>query len=400
MPRIARELTILAAKKIKKQGLHAVGGVAGLYLQVGESGAKSWILRASVAGKRRDIGLGGFEEVELAAARDKARELRRQIKVGVDPIAAKREQVSAAEAERRKAMTFRQAAEKYVLAKQTEWKNAKHAAQWQATLENFCFPVIGKLEPKSIELAHILRILEPHWQTKTETMTRVRGRIEAVLDWCSVRGLRSGDNPARWRGCLDKVLPAPGKIARAVHHRALAWADLPAFVAKLQKREGMAAKALEFLILTAARSGEVRGATWEEIDLKEKIWTISAGRMKAGREHRVPLSEATLKILKALPRFEGNKFIFPAARGGQLSDMALTALLRRMEAGCVAHGFRSTFRDWAGEATNYPREVAEAALAHSNGNKVEAAYLRTSFFDKRREMMNEWSAFFFSGGEE
>ncbi len=393
MPRKAKELSALEVGRLKAPGRYPVGGVAGLCLKVTPTGARSWVLRVMVAGKRRDAGLGGYPDVPLAQAREKAREARDKIERGVDPIAERAAAHSALMASRGAETTFEEAARRFIEAKSPEWGNAKHAAQWGATLETYAFPVIGKLQVRDVTLAHIVKILEPIWTKKTETATRVRGRIESVLDWATVRGYRHGDNPARWRGHLDKVLPKPTKVSKVEHHSALPVAAVGAFVVELRKREGMAARALEFAILTAARSGEVRGATWPEIDLANRVWTIPGERMKAGREHRVPLSDAAADLLEKLPRFPGTDVVFVAPRGGVLSDMSLTAVMRRMEVDAVPHGFRSTFRDWAAEHTNYPREVAEMALAHTITDKVEAAYRRGDLFEKRRRMMDDWAKF-------
>jgi integrase len=326
-------------------------------------------------------------------AREKARKAREDIVQGVDPIAQRAAAASALQAARGAETTFEQAARKFIESKSPEWKNAKHAAQWTATLETYAFPIIGSLQVRDVVLAHIVKILEPIWTTKTETATRLRGRIENVLDWATVRGYRNGENPARWKGHLDKILPKPGKVAKVEHHSALPVDAIGTFMVELRKREGIAARALEFAILTAARSGEVRGATWAEVDLYAGVWTIPGDRMKAGREHRVPLSEGAIKLLQALPRFSHTDLIFVAPRGGVLSDMTLTAVMRRMKVGAVPHGFRSTFRDWAAERTAYPRDVAEMALAHAIGDKVEAAYRRGDLFEKRRRMMADWDSF-------
>jgi len=346
-----------------------------------------------VAGKRRDMGLGGFPDVTMAQAREKAREARATIEKGIDPIAERAAARSTLAASRGAAITFEEAARKYITAKSPEWKNIKHGQQWANTLEAYAFPVVGKLACADIALPHVLKILEPIWTTKTETATRLRGRIESVLDWATVRGFRKGENPARWKGHLDKILPAPGKVAKVEHHEAVTLDDLGAFVRDLRQREGIAARALEFLILTAVRSGEVRGALWSEIDVAGRVWTIPPERMKASKEHRVPLSDEALRLLETLPRFAGNDLVFPSPRGLVMSDMTLTAVMRRMKREEVPHGFRSTFRDWAAERTNYPREVAEMALAHAIGNAVEASYRRGDLFEKRARMMQEWAKF-------
>lgn len=393
MARKASELGALVVSRLREPGLHAVGGVSGLYLQVVASGARSWILRATIGGKRRDMGLGGFPDVTLAIAREKAREARAKIEQGADPILERERALSVLRAEQAKSMTFEAAALALIDAKSDEWRNAKHRAQWSASLETYAYPIIGKLQVGDVGQAHVLNVLQPIWKDKTETANRLRGRIEQVLDWARVRGFREGENPARWRGHLDKLLPAPAKIARVVHHRALTIDAMPNFMGDLRQRKGIAPRALEFLVLTAARSGEVRGATWSEIDMGAAVWTVPAERMKAHKEHRVPLSPQALALLASLPRIDGNELVFPAPRGGVLSDMTLTAVMRRMELDAVPHGMRSTFRDWTAERTNYPREVAEMALAHTIGNAVEAAYRRGDLFTKRAEMMAAWSIF-------
>lgn len=393
MPKIAKELSAIEVGRLKAPGLHAVGGVAGLHLQVKEAGARTWVLRIMIGGKRRDMGLGGFPTVPLAQAREKAREARATIEKGIDPIAQRTAARSALAASRGAAVTFAEAARQFITAKSPEWKNAKHGQQWTNTLETYAFPVVGKLACTDIALPHVLKILEPIWTTKTETATRLRGRIESVLDWATVRGFRKGENPARWKGHLDKILPAPGKVAKIDHHEAVTLDDLGAFVRDLRQRDGIAAQALEFLILTAARSGEVRGATWAEIDMAGRVWTIPPERMKASKEHRVPLSDAAMRLLESIPRIAGNDLVFPSPRGLVLSDMTLTAVMRRMKRDEVPHGFRSTFRDWAAERTNYPREVAEMALAHAIGNAVEAAYRRGDLLEKRAKMMQDWAKF-------
>lgn len=288
---------------------------------------------------------------------------------------------------------FQQCAEHYIEAKRAGWKNAKHAAQWGATLTQYAFPIIGTLNVADVTLPHVLKILEPIWTTKTETASRLRGRIQSVLDYATARGYRTGDNPARWTGHLKELLPAPGKVARVEHHAALPWQEVGAFMAELRQQAGMGARALELAILTAARSGEVRGATWAEVDLAQAVWTIPANRMKARKEHRVPLSAEAVELLRTLPRIAGSELLFPNSKGAALSDMTLSAVLKRMGRAVTAHGFRSTFRDWAGECTAYPREVIEHALAHQLRDRAEAAYARGTLFDKRRRLMAEWAQF-------
>jgi len=392
MARKARELAAIEVGRLNTPGLHAVGGVAGLALQVTGTGARSWILRAMVGGKRRDMGLGGFPDVTLAGAKEKAREKRDQIDKGIDPIEDRRAKKSALAAAVAGAMTFSDAASAYIAVKEAGWKNAKHGDQWRNTLATYADPIIGKVYVGSIEKEHILKILSPIWTTKTETASRLRGRIESVLDWATVSGYRKGENPARWRGHLDVLLAAPNDVRAVEHHAALDWREVGAFMAALREREGMAARMLEFAILTAARSGEVRGATWAEFDLPGAVWTIPAGRMKAKKEHRIPLSDPAVKLLEALPR--DSDIVFQSPTGKQFSDAAITKLLERMgRSDITGHGFRSSFRDWAGETTAYPREVIEHALAHQLKDKAEAAYARGSMFEKRRRLMDEWAKF-------
>jgi integrase len=350
-----------------------------------------------VGGKRRDMGLGGFPDVTLAGAKEAARSARLKIKNGIDPIEEGKAKRSALYAARAAAMTFSEASAAYIAVKEAEWSNDKHAAQWRNTLATYADPVIGNILVRDVEQSHILRVLEPIWLTKTETATRLRGRIENVLDWARVRGYRDGENPARWRGHLDKLLAKPGKVQTVEHHPALGFDDLGAFMVLLRQQEGMGARALEFAILTAARSGEVRGATWGEVDLTDATWTVPASRMKMKKEHRAALNDEAVALLKTLPRNaepRTDDLLFPNSKGGILSDMTLTAVLRRMgRSDITAHGFRSTFRDWASERTNYPRDVVEMALAHAIGDKVEAAYRRGDLFEKRRRLMREWGKF-------
>ena len=409
MAKKSKELSALEVGRINEIGYHHVGGVAGLVMQVTKTRTKSWLLRVLVGGKRREIGLGGFPDVTLAGAREKARELREKIKDGIDPVAERQAARSALAAAIASALNFQQAAEKYIAANETGWTSDKHRKQWTSSLEAYAYPKIGQLPCSAIETAHLVSILEPIWNTKTETASRLRGRIESVLAWATVRGYRKGENPARWKNHLDQILPARNKVQKVVHHSALDYRDIGAFVAALREVEGMGARALEFAILTAARSGEVRGATWNEIDRDAGLWIVPAERMKAEKEHAIPLSDEALALLDNLPRMAGCDLIFPNASNGVLSDMTLTAVIRRMNethvkaagagwkdrAGKIitAHGFRSTFRDWAGETTAFPREVIEHALAHQLSDKAEAAYQRGTLLDKRRRLMAEWARF-------
>ncbi|MGF6213035.1 tyrosine-type recombinase/integrase [Comamonas sp. 4034] len=392
MPKIAKQLSDRAVAALKTEGRHAVGGVAGLHLRI-SAAHRGWVLRVKVGDARKDIGLGAYPIVGLAEARERAWKVHESIREGRDPVAPRRQQRQALLAQASTEKTFRWCTEEFLKAKSSEWKNAKHRQQWENTLETYAMPCLGKLSVSLIDLPHVLTCLEPIWSTKNETASRLRGRIESILDWATVRKYRAGDNPARWKGHLDKVLAAPSKIQKVEHHRALAVDDMPPFIATLRTRPGIAARALEFAILTAARSGEVRGAIWGEFDFKNAIWTIPAERMKAGAEHRVPLSTSALKLLQSLPRVADLELLFPGTKGQILSDMTMTAVMRRMNVAAVPHGFRSTFRDWAGEKTNFPRELAEQALAHTLESKVEAAYRRGDALDKRRGMMNSWADF-------
>lgn len=392
MPRKAKELSALEVSRLKTPGLWSVGGVAGLYLQVGTSGARSWILRVVVAKKRRDHGLGGYPDVTLAMVKEKARRARESIEQGQDPIAQRKQAISAAIAQQATDKTFEQAALAYIEAHSDGWKSAKHRAQWGATLKTYAFPTIGRLLVRDVGQVQVLNVLEKIWRTKTETASRLRGRIESVLSWATVRGYRIGENPARWKGHLDQLLPAPGKIKKVKHHPALPISQVGEVLKLLRHQSGIAPRALEFTILTAGRSGEILGAKWEEIDLDLKIWVIPGERMKGGREHRVPLSEQAIRILAPLYKNMPG-LVFCAPRGGQISDMGMTAVLRRMNVDAVPHGFRSTFRDWAGECTAHSRDMAEQALAHTIPNAVEAAYRRGDMLEKRRHMMQDWAAF-------
>jgi len=392
MPKKAKELSAIEVSRLAAPGMHFVGGVAGLALQVLPSGGRTWVLRATIGTKRRDMGLGGFPDVTLARAREIARQKRELIAEGEDPIEARRVAQSRLRAEQVAAVTFEEAALAYIKAQEPGWRNAKHAQQWRNTLQTYAFPKLGRMLARDIELPHILAVLEPIWQEKTETATRVRSRMELVLDWATARGYRQGLNPARWRGHLDKLLPKPSKVSTVEHHPALPVSEMGAFMVRLREQHGAGARALEFAILTAARSGEVRGATWGEIDLRAGVWKIPAGRMKAGKEHRVPLSQEAIRVLKGQPQGNGAALVFPAPRvDGPLSDMTLSAVLRRMGVKAVPHGFRSTFRDWASERTSYPGDMAEMALAHAINDKTEAAYRRGDMFEKRRQMMSDWA---------
>jgi integrase len=397
MARKIEQLTALTVSRAKKRGYLADGG--GLYLQISASGAKSWVFRFRENGRLREAGLGPVHTVTLAKARERAHEYRNLRLDGIDPIAERQAGQLRAKLEAARAMTFKQCAEAYIEAHKGSWKNDKHAAQWPSTLETYAYPVFGDLSVQTIDVALVTKAVEPIWKTKTETASRLRGRIERVLDWATVRGYRQGDNPARWRGHLETLLPQRAKVQKVQHHAALPYAEIGAFMAALRGQDGTAASALEFLILTATRTGEVIGATWDEIDPGAAVWTIPPDRMKAGKEHRVPLSKPALAVLTRLrdgaPDAAPGTFVFPGLKAGKpLSNMAMLKLLERMDrSDLTVHGFRSTFRDWAAERTNFPREVAEHALAHSLPDKVEAAYRRGDLFEKRRQIMDAWARF-------
>jgi integrase len=400
MPRkLSNALTPLTVKNAKP-GRHADGG--GLHLLVKETGARSWVYRFMLKGKARDLGLGtaGPEGISLAVARDLASALRLKVKAGIDPLAERQREAAQAVAAAQEAaiagVTFKAVAEAYIKANEASWRNGKHRQQWRNTLASYVYPVIGELPVAEISTAHVLKILEPIWQDKPETASRIRGRIETVLDAAKARGYREGENPARWRGHIAQILPARSRLKRG-HHKAMPYEVIPAFTAKLREREAMAALALEFVILTAARTSEVLGATWDEVDLDKAVWIIPASRMKAGNEHRVPLSPRAVEILEAVKPLD-KASLFPADKSGKLSTMAMSMLLRRMRVDCTVHGFRSGFRDWAAECTGYPHEVCEMALAHVIGNKSEAAYRRGDLFDKRRRLMADWATYCASGG--
>jgi integrase len=413
MPKRAKEMGALDVKRLDVPGLHAVGGVAGLCLDISSTGAKSWILRTMIGAKRRNIGLGAFPDVSLADARIKAKAARAKIEQGVDPIVERKLARLALLASQKPVLTFDMAAEEFMTSKKlAEFRNEKHAKQWRATLKTYASPIIGAKAVDQIVLSDILDVLKPIWGTKNETASRLRARIEAVLSWATVSGHRSGDNPARWAGNLKEMLPSPGKTTKVEGHPALAIDDVPAWFMRLRQRDGMGARALEFLVLVAGRSGEIRGATWSEIDMVEKIWTIPAARMKADREHRVPLTSAAIQILDGLDRYHDCPLVFPSVQGKVMSDMTLSAVMRRMQESEIAaerkgwldprsgspavpHGIRSTFKDWASDRTDYPSDMSEVALAHSVGTRVEQAYRRSDMIEKRRLMMDDWARFVF-----
>lgn len=405
-----RALSARFVETVTEPGKHFDG--QGLFLRVAKNGAKQWVQRITIRGKRTELGLGSPPAVSLATARKMALDNRGKAMLGGDPLAEKRKA--------REGMTFAEAMDRYLTAKIDEFRSDKHRKQWRSTLDTYAAPILGPKMVSEITVQDVLRVLEPIWRDKTETASRLRGRIESVLSWATVAGHRAGDNPARWKGNLSETLPKPSKVAKSENQPALALGDVAAWWTELTQRDGMAARALEFLTLTAARSGEVRGMTWDEIHFggaatsaasatHRAVWTIPAGRMKNGRPHRVPLTAEAAKVLKALPRLDGSEFVFFAPRGGMLSDMTISSVMRRMQeskvkAGepgyldpmskrpAVPHGLRSTFRQWAAER-GYPRDMAEIALAHFIGSEVERAYQRSDMLDRRRDMMVAWSGF-------
>jgi integrase len=382
-------------RTLTKPGTYGDG--AGLYLQVRGPANRSWLYRFKLYGKAHLMGLGTTDDVSLAEARNAAADARKLVRQGSNPIDQRR--TARAENSAQASLTFTQVADAYITAHERSWRNAKHRQQWRNTLHTYADPMLGRLSVAQVTVGDVMRVLEPMWHEKTETASRLRGRIEAVLDYARARGWRSGENPARWRGHLDNLLPARSKIARVEHHTALPWREIGAFMSALANEQGVSALALRFAILMAARTGEVIGARWSEIDMAESVWTVPAGRMKASREHRVPLSDGALAVLREVaklrthPNVDG--FVFPGGKPGKpLSSMALLMLLRRMGRGdLTVHGFRSTFRDWCAETTNYPREVAEAALAHTLRDRTEAAYQRGDMMEKRRRLMADWATF-------
>ncbi|WP_439574928.1 tyrosine-type recombinase/integrase [Phreatobacter sp.] len=384
-------LTALKIAALSTPGRYGDGG--GLYLQVAKGGTKAWLFRFMLDGRARQMGLGPVELVSLAQAREKAIQARQLLLDGIDPIDARDAAREARRAEKASAITFKEAGARYVATHRAGWKNAVHVRQWEQTLETYCDPILGSVSVAEVNVGMVLKVLEPIWLDKHETASRLRGRLEAILDWSTARGYRKGDNPARWRGHLENLLPRISRAKRIKGHAALPYEEAPAFMHALRARNDVSSRALEFLILTAARTGEVIGARWSEVNVAEKVWTVPAERIKAGREHRVPLSDRALEILRTVPT-EGD-FIFPGrAKGAGLSNMALLGTLKRMgREDLTAHGFRSTFRTWAGERTNFAREVAEQSLAHVVGDAVERAYARGDLFEKRRRLMSAWAGY-------
>lgn len=406
----ANKLTVAAVKAAKHSGRETeqgkmrperIGDGGGLYLQISPENTKSWLFRYTHGGKAREMGLGPVAVaddkpgVTLAAARKQLVTLHTLLRDGIDPIADRDARRAAAA----RGKTFREVADLYLAAHEDGWKNPKHRQQWKNTLATYAFPRFGDWPVAEVDTAAVMAVLEPIWRTKTETATRLRQRIEAVLDYAAPRGWRTGENPARWRGHLEAMLAKPGKIAKVEHHAALPWAEVGAFMTALRQRVGVAARCLEFTILTAARSGEARGARWSEIDLARRVWTIPGERMKAGREHRVPLSPAAVAILETVAELRDadapDPLVFPGLRQGKpLSENTLNEVLRRMKRDeLTVHGFRSTFRDWVAESTRFPRELAEKALAHVLADATEAAYQRSDMLARRAQMMDAWAAF-------
>lgn len=390
--RVINKLSALHVQRLRKPGYHCDGG--GLYIRVTESGSKSWLFRYTFAQRKRDMGLGAFPSVSLATARDAAHSCRQKLASGIDPIAARDADRRAAEIAAAGATSFKACAEAYIAAHDASWSNVKHRAQWRATLTRYVYPVIGLLSVKDIDTVLVMKILDPLWTEKPETASRVRGRIETILNWAKVRGYRAGENPAQWRGHLDQLLPARSKIRRTEHHGALPYREMPGLLSSLARRERtVSTAALEFLILTAARTGEVLGARWSEISFDDAVWIVPAERMKARRPHRVPLTAQAVALLKVVAEVRRDEFVFPGIKPGRpLSQMTLLMLLRRMGYGHVTvHGFRSSFRDWAAECSSHSREAAEMALAHTLSSSVEAAYLRSDLLPQRRKLMDDWS---------
>jgi integrase len=392
-----KRLSALAVAHANKPGLYPDG--AGLYLRVGRGGAKSWVFRFMLNGRAREMGFGSFTKVGLADARKKAIDARLLLSDGRDPLTLRQEEETRRSAVEKlsaaRSVTFDKCAEAYISAHEAGWRNDKHIQQWRNTLTTYVSPVFGSVPVQAVDIDLIMKVIEPLWSVKTETARRVRGRIEVILDWAKVRGYRSGENPARWRGHLDHLLPARSKVRVVKHHAALPYSEIGAFMKHLRGMEGAGAAALEFLILTAARTGEVIGACWSEIDLKERIWVVPTARMKSGREHRVPLSSAAIAVLNRTSGSKEDGYVFAGQRlGYPLSNMALLMTLGRMNRGDItAHGFRSTFRDWAAERTSFPSEVVEMALAHVVDDKTEAAYRRGDLFEKRRRLLDAWAAY-------
>jgi integrase len=396
VPRAIERLSAVGiVKRAKRKGMFCDGG--GLYLHSDPPTQCSWLFRYRLNGKTHWMGLGPYPAISLAQARELASNARSLKSLGIDPIERREADRDAARLAVVKAVTFSECAENYIKAHRVGWRNAIHASQWERTLRAYAYPHIGTLPVQAVDTSLVLKALEPVWTEKPETASRLRGRIESILNWAKVRGLRSGENPARWKGHLDHLLPAKSKIRRVKHHAAMPHANVPGFIRLLREQDGIGARAFEFLILTAARTGEVIGLRWREIDLRNKLWIVPGYRMKAANEHRVPLSPRAMAILEAIKpdEIEDDAFVFPGSKPEKpQSNMVFLMLLRRMKIhNLTAHGFRATFKTWATERTNFPREVIEAALAHTTGDKLEAAYQRGDIFDKRLRLMTAWAEY-------
>lgn len=388
MPRVAKPLGALEVKRLTEPGLHAVGTVAGLCLLVKPTGARSWVLRTMIGARRAELGLGGYPTYTLSQAIESARGTLQKIKDGTDPVAERRARRVTVD------WTFKKTALAYIEQHRSSWRNTKHAAQWESTLEAYAYPVFGDKHVRDVSKGDVLAAIQPIWTTKNETAVRVRNRIELVLAYAMQREYRpEGPNPARWRGNLDSALPKPSKVNNREHFEAVPIDDMFAFMQKVRRVEGMGARALEFAALTVVRTGAIRQATWDEIDLAGRLWSIPGSKMKSGKPFRVPLSDQAITLLKKLPRFEGVPMVFPGRKSTPLSDMTLTAVMRRMGLTAVPHGLRSTFSDWSAERTATPSEIREMALAHAIGDATEEAYRRGDLFEKRRALMAHWAAF-------
>jgi integrase len=393
MARTVNRLSALKVSRLQKKGLHADG--AGLYLRVATGGSKNWIFRYALHGSTHDMGLGSVNALSLADAREEAAGARKLLAQGIDPIKRRDAERASQRVASTRAMTFKQCGEAYIASHEAGWTSPKHRSQWRNTLEQHVYPTLGSLQVSEIDTALVMKVIEPLWRTTTETASRVRGRMESILDWAKVSGYRIGENPARWRGHLDHLLPARSKVREVEHLAAMPYADVAKFMQAVRQHKSPVARALEFIILTAARVSEVLGATRDEIDMTEKVWTIAGGRMKAGKEHRVPLTGRAMAILRQMHAVRRGAYVFPGAREGRpISGGGLLTLAKEISgADITAHGFRSSFRDWAAERTNYPNHVVEMALAHAIPGAVEAAYRRGDLFEKRRKLMDAWAEF-------
>jgi integrase len=394
--RDSNRLSAVKVSKLSKPGRYGDGN--GLCLQISKWGTKAWLFRYERDGRERQMGLGPASALSLAEAREVAHDCRKSLSTGLDPIEARRNERMGARLEAARHVTFRRCAEDYIAAHEAALRNDKHRAQWPSTLKTYVYPIIGDLPVAAIDTALVVKTIRPIWNEKTETADRVRGRIEKILDWAKVSGLRQGENPARWKGQLEHVLPKKSKIARVKHHPALPYSEIPAFMTELRARESVSARALEFTVLTVARTGAVIGATWDEIDMKAKVWTVPpsrAGTKITGSEsRRIPLSDPAVKILSGLRREKDNPHVFIGGKAGRsLTNMAMLKLMRGLRPGYVPHGMRSTFKDWCAETTNYANEVSEAALWHTVADKTEAAYRRGDLFEKRRRLMANWATY-------